>query len=353
MNIRQFAALCGISPAAVSRILNYEQKESRASVETYDRVRKKAAELGFRPNYAAKILHTSKSNCIGVIIGYPNPVNSMPLIKGISECAYEHGVSLTIAACRNNPRLELRAFKELLYRGVDAIIWHPTFRRTTAPQKALNAMLEQCTQKLPVVSARYDPMPCLFKLDSDRKQDSVSAARRQLALGCKKFAVISSCYTCFSIEDSINHYVHALREQGVPEQNIVRIVLHDKRRPPDWSKLADVDGVWMFYVFMLHSQVADMQMHLDTHRLHVDGQSFVEDYALSQWVDGKRANGCRFSDNFASLKYHLVDGNKAARCATEMAIKAMRNPGLKPYAQSVPLMLTPIHIEPNDVLFGW
>lgn len=351
MNIRQFAAICGVSPAAASRILNYGQKESRASALTYERVRQKATELGFRPNYAAKILHTNKSNCIGVIIGYPNPVNTMPLIKGISTCAYEHGVSLTIAACRNNPRREMQAFKEMLYRGVDAIVWHPTFRPARAAHKTLDTLLIDCARKLPIVSTAYNPLPNIFKLNSRRKEDSIRAAQRHLAQGCKKFAVITSYYTCYSIEDSRRQYIRALREQGVPQKDIVKIVLHDKRNPPDWSVLADVDGVWMFYLFMLHTLLEEMQAHVDTRKLHVDGQSFVEDYALSQWIYPQKT-GSRFADNFASLQYHLVDGSYSARRATEIAIEAMRNPDLKPYAESVPLMLTPLELKPNDILFG-
>ena len=68
MNIREFAARCGVSPSSVSKILNRSQKESQASSETYDRIRRMAIELGYRPNYAVRILHTRKSNCLGVII---------------------------------------------------------------------------------------------------------------------------------------------------------------------------------------------------------------------------------------------------------------------------------------------
>lgn len=353
LNIREFAALCGVSSAAASRILNYSQKDSRASLQTYSRVRQMAAELGFRPNYAAKSLHTNKSNCIGVIVGYPNPVNSMPLLKGISECAYAHGISLSITTCGNNPRKEMRAFEEMLYRGVDAIIWHPIFHRMSGGQTLLEKKLHQYAPKLPIVSTGYNLVPGIFKLTSKRKEDANYAAQRQLALGCKKFAVISSIFSYYSIEESRAFYKDALLQAGVPQENIVEIVLHDKKNPPNWSSMADVDGVWMYYLFMLHPLLTQMQEHCNLNTLHVDGQSFVEDYALTKWIYAHKGDGQQFSENFASLEYHLVDATHSARRATEIAIEAMRNPDLAPYEEYVPILLRPHNIKPREILFEW
>lgn len=64
MNLREFAKKCSISPSLASRILNYDQKQSRASKKTYDLIRKKAVKLGYKPNYAAKGLHTHRSKCL-------------------------------------------------------------------------------------------------------------------------------------------------------------------------------------------------------------------------------------------------------------------------------------------------
>lgn len=45
--------------------------------------------------------------------------------------------------------------------------------------------------------------------------------------------------------------------------------------------MQDVDGVWLYYTYMLHALLPDLRRHCDIRRLHIDGQSFVEDYALS------------------------------------------------------------------------
>lgn len=351
MNIREFAALCGVSPASASRILNYPLKESRASPATFERVRQKAAELGFRPHYAAKILHSRKSNCLGVIIGYPNPVNALIIIKGIADCAYRHGLSVSIASCGNSPRLECAAFEDMLYRKVDAIIWHPVVRRTAQPPQALTRMLRKVTRQLPVVSLNDNTLPYVFKFCLNKEEDAVKAALRQLERGCRKFAIIRSAFSYPANLVSREVYAATLREHGVAPQHIVEIVVDDKKRPPDWSQLRDVDGVWMFYAFMLHAMLPQMRAHCDLKRLHIDGQSFVEDYALTRWTYHDGLAGDTFEDLFGSLHYHLVDGTQVARRATEIALQAMGDPDLEPFAEPVLWQTPPHHIAPREVLF--
>ena len=351
MNMREFAALCGVSPSVASRILSYGQKEARASAHTYEKVRKKAAEIGFRPNYAAKILHTNKSNCIGVIIGYPTPTNSLAIINGIADCAYQHGFSVSVVSCGNNPRREQQAFKELLYRGVDAIIWHPVIRRLPTRSTLLEKLLHGVVQKVPVVSINSNDLPEIFKFIPNREEDAARAALRQLHLGCKKFAIVYSRFSYPATLVSKDAYRAALRQHGVAEENIVEFVLHDKNTPPDWARISDADGMWFYYLFMLHALLPQIRQSCDLKRLHIDGQSFVEDYAMARWIYAQHHDGQRFEELFASLRYHLLDGTSIARRATEIAIQAIRDPSLKPFAEPLVWRDEPLEITPLDVLF--
>lgn len=354
MNIREFAALCGVSPSTASRILNYSLKESRASVATYKKVRQMAADLGFRPHYAAKTLHSRRSNCLGVIIGYPNPINSLAIIKGIADCAYNHGFSVSVASCGNNPRMEHRAFEDMLYRGVDAIIWHPVIRRAPRTTASLERLLRKVTRQVPVVSMNANDISGLFTFRPNREEDAAGAALRQLRLGCKKFAVIRSAFNYPSVLVSRDAYMATLRKHGIDAAHIVELVLDDKNNAPDWRTMQEVDGVWVFYLFLLHAILPQMRAHCDLKRLHIDGQSFAEDYALTRWTWHEGHEGQKvptFEDLFASLHYHLIDGTQVARRATEIAIQAIRDPTLKPFAEPLLWQTPPHNINPKDILF--
>ncbi len=353
MNIREFAAKCGISPAAASRILNYSLEESQASRETYRKVRSLAAELGFRPNYAAKTLHTRRSRCIGVIIGFPVPVNTTAVVREISDYVYEHEYSLTVATCKNDPQLELKAFDTMLYRGVDAILWLPVSRRGGYQAGPIAKMLADAARLVPVVCLSYNDLPGVFKFKSNAAEDAASAAMRQLQLGCKRFGVIRRESEFLFHEVSRMGYVDCLRRNGIPSSDIVEVVPDLTGRSADWAKLAQAQGLWVYFLFRLHAFLPQLRRVCNLKQLHIDGQSFLEDYALSQWTYAQANNGESRSDLFGSLQYHLVDAGAVARRGAEIALQAIADPKLRPFTESVLWQDAKPDIDPADILFHW
>ena len=218
-----------VSSTTASRILSKPQAESRAAQATYERVRAKAIELDFRPNCAAKILHSRKSNCIGLIIDFANPVNSMAILKGVADCMYEHGISVSVSSCGNEPHLERKAFAKMLYRNVDAIIWHPVMRRFPFKNGQVEALLQKILRTTPVVCINQNAIHGIFKFRLNGEEDAASAAKRQLDLGCKKFAVISGKYGYLANVENKNAYIACLLEHGIRKEAIVELVLGDKK----------------------------------------------------------------------------------------------------------------------------
>ena len=64
VSLKDIAKECGVSVATVSKALN---NHSDISEETKERVIKKASDMGYMPNSAARMLKMRKSNTIGVI----------------------------------------------------------------------------------------------------------------------------------------------------------------------------------------------------------------------------------------------------------------------------------------------
>ena len=96
MNIREFAKLCDVSPSTVSRALGRPWEKSELSRALYDRIRGKAAEVGFRPNFHAKAMLGRQSGCIGFIAGYKMSFAVGTLLEGISSVLTPLGKNLSI-----------------------------------------------------------------------------------------------------------------------------------------------------------------------------------------------------------------------------------------------------------------
>jgi LacI family transcriptional regulator len=95
-NIREVAALSGVSVGAVSRVLS-QDPTLRVSDETRRRVVEAAASLQYVPSYAARALRTSRSSSLALVL--PEVTSAVPagLVRGAEAAAAERGVNLVLA----------------------------------------------------------------------------------------------------------------------------------------------------------------------------------------------------------------------------------------------------------------
>ncbi|MGY2061612.1 LacI family DNA-binding transcriptional regulator, partial [Nocardia gipuzkoensis] len=94
VTIRDVAALAGVSPATVSRVLN---ADPRVAADLGERVRDAVAKLGYRPNSAARSLRTRATKVLGLIIAdIQNPFFTA-LARGVEDAANERDYSVVLA----------------------------------------------------------------------------------------------------------------------------------------------------------------------------------------------------------------------------------------------------------------
>ena len=146
--IYQVAALAGVSPATVSRVLN----GVAVSPEYADKVRKAAAALNFRPNRTARNLRRRSSEVIALIIpDIENPFFTA-LARGVEDQALAAGFSVVLCNTDEQPSKEERYLDIALSEHMAGVILAPA--STTSDLDALLA------RKTPVVtvdrSSRYD-----------------------------------------------------------------------------------------------------------------------------------------------------------------------------------------------------
>ncbi len=91
VSLREVAEKAGVARGTVSIVLNNRADEVRISIETQERVRRAAEELGYQPNRLAQVLGKGRTNVIGLMIpGLRNPF-FLGLLEKAEELAFEAG----------------------------------------------------------------------------------------------------------------------------------------------------------------------------------------------------------------------------------------------------------------------
>lgn len=123
VTLADVARRAGLSETAASLILN-DRPDTRLSADAVARVRAAAAELGYRPNAAARTLSTNKSHSIGFISDVVATTRfAGSLIRGALAEARDRGHILLIAETGGAGPGEIEAAESLLDRQADGIIY--------------------------------------------------------------------------------------------------------------------------------------------------------------------------------------------------------------------------------------
>ncbi|RWX79435.1 LacI family transcriptional regulator [Neorhizobium lilium] len=118
------AAALGVSAATVSNALS---GKGRVSPELAEKIRTKAAELGYVPSLTARALRTGRSGVLGLVL--PNIGNPLfpQIAQAIENAAADAGYGVLIADSRGNNNMQTLAIQRLMERQVDGIVVVPRF----------------------------------------------------------------------------------------------------------------------------------------------------------------------------------------------------------------------------------
>ena len=123
VTLADVAKLAGLSSSAASMILT-GRPDTRLSAEAHQRVHQAAAQLGYRPNVAARALRTDKTRTIAFISDYVATTRyASGLIRGALQAAQEAGHVLLLLETGGEPDREVEAIEAALDRQVDGIIF--------------------------------------------------------------------------------------------------------------------------------------------------------------------------------------------------------------------------------------
>ena len=109
--IYDVARAAGVAPSTVSRAF---ARPGRVNAETAERVRRVAAELGYRANPIARALSTARTRMVAVLVSdLANPIYA-ELVRGAQTAAAAAGFVVLVEDTRESPTMEREAAERVL-----------------------------------------------------------------------------------------------------------------------------------------------------------------------------------------------------------------------------------------------
>ena len=177
------AKKAGVSTATVSRCLN---TPDRVAKRTRDKVEDAIAELGYTPNFGARVMASKRTYTIGAII--PTMENAIFArgIQAFQDELHRQGYTLLVASSSYEPEIEEDQIRTLVSRGVDGLLLIGHDRS----QEIIDFLNEKRIPSL--VAWAYDPNARLPSVGFDNFAAMCELASYIINLGHKNIGMISA-----------------------------------------------------------------------------------------------------------------------------------------------------------------
>lgn len=200
--LRDVAREAGVSYQTVSRVIN---DDFHVSPSTRSRVLKTIDMLGYRPNRAAQILQTERSNTIEVVMPY---FGFNRVLHTMAWVAYQAGYYFTISAINNDD--VVKALKNASSRFIDGLILIPMYPIVDDYDK-----LMEFTHGIPFVQLGARLGANLPSVTYDQAQGARLATQHLIDLGHRQIAEISGPLLNYDANDRHESWRATLLENGL------------------------------------------------------------------------------------------------------------------------------------------
>ncbi|PZG24297.1 LacI family transcriptional regulator [Micromonospora craterilacus] len=214
------ARLAGVSHQTVSRVLN---GHPNVREQTRLRVQAAIAELGYRPNRAARALVTGRSQVIGVVAQNTTLYGPASLLAALEQTAAEAGFAVSVGSVRDLDHLSISAVVErhLAHRVAGIVV--------IAPVESAGEALERLPKDVPLVTVDGDPRRPMPLVTVDQAAGARAATEHLLAAGHRTVWHVSGPSDWFDSAGRIEGWRSALLSAGAEIPPLV---------PADWSAAA-------------------------------------------------------------------------------------------------------------------
>lgn len=182
--MRDIAEHVGVHPSTVSRVLS-PGHEGSISADVVKRVTDTAQRLGYRPNWSAYQLRTSRSHTVAVIVTDITNHMNLSIVRGVEDRLMEVGLTPMICSSEQRPERIERITAMMRSGAFDGMIVS-----TAEPN---DPIISACRQEgLPFVAvARNDPPPGMSTLVIDETHGTQLLLDHLAFLGHRRIALIS------------------------------------------------------------------------------------------------------------------------------------------------------------------
>ena len=209
------AKKAGVSTATVSRCLN---TPDRVAKRTRDKVEDAIAELGYTPNFGARVMASKRTYTIGAII--PTMENAIFArgLQAFQDALHKQGYTLLVASSSYDPKIEEEQIRTLVSRGVDGLL---LIGHDRSPE--IVDFLE--LQNIPTLVAwAYDTEARLPSVGFDNFAAMSNLTKYVVNLGHRKLGMISSwTHTNDRARARVMAVRHVMSVEGMNPDNLVLI----------------------------------------------------------------------------------------------------------------------------------
>jgi len=199
------AKLAGVSHQTVSRVLN---EHPNVSEHTRLRVCAAIAELGYRPNRAARALVTGKSQVIGVVTQNSTLYGPGVDLAALAETATRAEFTVSVETVRT---LERQPITDAVSRHLDQRVAGLV---VIAPVESANEALDELPDDIPLVCIDGDPERSIELVTVDQEAGSYAATRHLLEAGHRSVWHVSGPQDWFDSRGRVAGWQRALAEAG-------------------------------------------------------------------------------------------------------------------------------------------
>jgi LacI family transcriptional regulator len=207
IKIVDVAAIAGVSPATVSRVLN---QSSIVTSKTKAKVMSAIEELGYHPNAAAKNLRSQKTLTIGVIVPDINAAYFSEVIKGIENMAYANKYKVIICDAQNQKEREVDYLNLLMNRTIDGVILIASLLTNEEISK-----ISDKGYSIAVVGRyiEHNKIPCIY---TDNVKFSKEVINHLVEQGHREIVFLSGYAEAIDSYERLEGYLKTLSENHIP-----------------------------------------------------------------------------------------------------------------------------------------
>jgi LacI family transcriptional regulator len=209
ITIADVARRAGVAVMTVSRYMN---SHPYLRPETAERVRIAIAELGFEPNYAARLLMGQPSNAIGLIMPEIADHVFAEIAHGVQDAARLKNKLVWMVASNSNVAIEEQQIRLMQSQKVDGILLIAAETKSPYLKKVLGEKKTLIAIDRPIESCATDTVQV------ENRSSSKTAVDHLAEHGYKKIVCVADFENLYTIRERIAGYEESMKQRGLKPQ---------------------------------------------------------------------------------------------------------------------------------------